>query len=115
MEEEGAAIGQREAADMRADGAREGSAFVPEELAFKQASGNCRAIHGHQASAPARTELVNRASDDFLSGASFARNQNGHVCGRNRFDEREDAAETSTAAHDCLHKRKFLAVLLTSA
>jgi hypothetical protein len=59
---------------------------VPEELAFSKAGGDCRAIHLHQTSVPAGAELVDRASDDFLAGAGFARNQNCRICGRNRFD-----------------------------
>src|SRR5271154_2296963 len=100
---------------MRVDGARKGSAFVTEELAFEKAGGDCRTIHLHQISVSAWAELVNRASDDFLSGASFARNQNCHIRGRNRFDERENATETPASTHNGLHKRKFLAVLVTSA
>src|ERR1700746_1433298 len=100
---------------MRVDGARKGSAFVSEELAFQKAGGDCRAIHLHQISVPAGAELVNRASDDFLTGASFASNQNCSTCGSNCFDLSEDLTETPTPAHDCLHKRKFLALLPASA
>ena len=45
-----------------------------------------RAIHLHQVSVPAGAELMNRTSYDFLAGASFARNQDGHICGPNCFD-----------------------------
>src|ERR1700688_3317567 len=100
---------------MRVDCARKGSAFVPEELAFEKAGGDCRAIHLHQIPVSTGAELVNRASDDFLAGASFARNQNCRTCGRNGFDLSEDPTETPTPAHDCLHKRKVLALRLASA
>jgi hypothetical protein len=59
---------------------------VTEELAFEKAGGDCGAIHLHQTSVPAGAELVNRASDDFLAGAGFARDQNCRICWRNRFD-----------------------------
>src|SRR5258707_11866563 len=97
---------------MGVDGARKGSAFVPEELAFKKAGGDCGAIHLHQTSVPAGAELVNRASDDFLAGAGLPRDQNCRIFWGNRFDYRENPTETPTSAHDCLHKWNLLALLL---
>jgi hypothetical protein len=58
---------------------------VPEEYAFEKTSGDCRAIYLYQTLVPAGTKLVNRASDDFLSGTGFARDQNCRIRGRNRF------------------------------
>src|SRR5260221_5441070 len=62
IEEQSAAIGQREAADMRVDGTRKGSAFVPEQLAFKKAGGGCRANYLHQGSVPAKAAIVKCAN-----------------------------------------------------
>ena len=70
---------------MRIDGARKGSAFVSEELAFEKAGGDRRAIHLHQTSVSAGAELVNRSSDDFLAGAGLAGDQNCRIRGCNRF------------------------------
>jgi hypothetical protein len=47
VEKESAAIRQREAANMRIDGARKGATFVPEELTFEKAGRHGRAVHLH--------------------------------------------------------------------
>ncbi len=44
VEEDGAVVGQFEAADALRDGAGEGAALVSEEFAFQQAGGNRRAV-----------------------------------------------------------------------
>src|ERR1700722_4622663 len=92
---------------MRVDGAGKGSAFVPEQFAFQQAGWDCCAIHLHQTSTPAGTELVNRASDELFPGAGFAANQDRHVGRGNGFHQREDAPEGSTSTHDGLDEGNF--------
>src|SRR5580698_7509217 len=100
---------------MSADGARKRSAFMSEELALQKAGRDRRTIHFHQASIATRTELVNRASDDFFAGAGFACDQNRHIGGSNRFDEREDAAKTGPPTYDRLHERNLLSIVLSNA
>jgi len=71
IEEESAAIRQCKTADVRINGARKGSAFMSEELAFEKAGGMA-------ASSPSRdfgfggAELVNRSRDDFLASAGLS-------------------------------------------
>src|ERR1700722_10196071 len=100
---------------MRTNGAGEGSAFVPEEFAFQEASWDRGAIHLHEASIPPGAALVNRASDHFLSGASFSRDEDCHVRGGDCLDEGEDATETPTSTYNCFDERKFFAIHPSSA
>src|ERR1700722_3651138 len=100
---------------MRTNAAAEDSAFVPEEFAFQEASWDRGAIHLHEASIPPRAALVDRASDHFFSGAGFARDEDCHVCGGDRLDEGEDAAETPAPTYNCFDERKSFAVHPSSA
>jgi hypothetical protein len=106
-------IRQREAADMRIDGARKGSAFVSEELAFEKPGWHRRAVHLDQISVSTGTELVNRARDDFLASAGFAGDQNSGVRGRYRLHFSEHWAQAAVAANDRLEERWPRAFWLT--
>src|SRR6202043_824773 len=75
IEEQSAAIRQREAADMRIDGARKGSTFVSEELAFEKPGWHRRAVQLAQISVSTGAELMNRSRDDFLTCAGLSGNQ----------------------------------------
>src|SRR6267154_1506161 len=74
IEEQSAAIRQREAADMRIDRARKGSTLVSEELAFQKPGWHRRAVHLDQIAVSTGAELVNRARDDFLACAGLSGN-----------------------------------------
>src|SRR5258708_13160669 len=97
---------------MGVDGARKGSAFVPEELAFKKAGGDCGAIHLHQTSVPAGAELLNCASGDFLSGARLPPDQNCRIFLRQRFRSREDPTEHPTSSPPFSPQRQPLPLTL---
>src|SRR5260221_7789169 len=98
---------------MRVEGARKGSSFVSEELAFKKAGGDCRAIHLHQSSVPAGGDLLNLPGGDFLAGNRLARNQNCRTSGPNCFVFSEGPTERPTLALSCLPQEKFLWLILT--
>src|SRR5437870_11733737 len=85
---------------MRIDGARKGSAFMSEELAFEKAGRHRRAVHLHQISASAGAELVNRSRDDFLAGASLSGNQDRCIRTCHGLHLTEDCAQAATRSEE---------------
>ena len=71
VQEQCAAVGSLEPPDGLRDRPGEGSALVTEEFAFEQTRRNRGAVDRDKALMPARTGLVNRLRDQFLSGAGF--------------------------------------------
>src|SRR6266850_8459732 len=112
IEEQSAAIRQREPADMRIDRASKGSAFVSEQLTFEKAGRHSRAVHLHQIAASARAELVNRSRYYFLAGAGLSGNQYGCIGARHRLYLTEDCAQAAAAPNDRLQERGFRAFRL---
>jgi hypothetical protein len=108
VEENGAAIGEFEAADFLVDGTGEGAAFVAEKLGFEQAGGNGGAIDFDEGAFTARAEIVDGAGDELLAGAGFAEDENGGRCRRDELDLGESALERSTVTDD-LFKIEFAA------
>ena len=74
-----------EAADLLRQGAGEGSSLVAEQLAFEQPGGNRGAVQADEGKIPPRTQAVDGARDQFLSGAGFAQDQHGGIGRRNHF------------------------------
>jgi hypothetical protein len=99
-------IRQRKAADVRSEGTRECSSFMPEKLGFEKACRHRRTVHLDQIPASAKAELVNRSCDDFLPSPGFASDQNSGVRRHYRFHFGEDWAQTAVAANDCLEERR---------
>ena len=62
-----------------------GAPLVTEELAFKQACGNCSAIHFHKWTLRSVAALVNSFCDDFLASSCFAIDQHRGVGGSHNF------------------------------
>src|SRR6266404_5138579 len=112
IEEQSAVIRQREAADMRIDGARKGSTFVSEELAFEKAGGHRRAVHLDQISVSTGAELVNRSRDDFLACAGLSGNQDGCVRAGHGLQLIENGAQAAAAPYDRVQERGFRAFWL---
>src|SRR5260370_34200996 len=71
IEEESAAIRQCKTADVRINGARKGSAFMSEELAFEKAGSHGGTVHLHQISASPGAEIVNPSRDDLPCGCGL--------------------------------------------
>jgi hypothetical protein len=69
IQEQGAAIGFRELADMAVGGAGEGSALVTEQDRLNQIVGNGAAIDRNERLAPPCAAAVNGARDHFLADA----------------------------------------------
>ena len=93
IEENGAAVGEFESADLLGNGAGEGSFLVAEELAFEQAGGDSGAVNLHEGSAVPAAEIVDGAGHAFLAGAGFAEEQDGRIGGGDGFHLFEDVAK----------------------
>ena len=70
-----AIVGQLEAALAVCGSAGESPFAVPEQLALDEVLGYCRTVDGHKVSRRAIGEIMQRACDDFLAGATLAGNQ----------------------------------------
>src|SRR5260370_39924895 len=82
VEEEGAAVGEFEAANFLTDGAGEGAALVAEELGFEQTARNGGAINFNEGAIAARTEIMDGAGEELLAGGGFAGAEGGRASGR---------------------------------
>src|SRR5579883_1573643 len=102
VEKQGAAVREFEAADFLGKGAGEGATFVAEKLGFEEPGRNRGTIDLDEGAFAARTEVVNGAGDDFLTGAGFALNQDRGPRRRSQFDLGESAAEDGAFADDFL-------------
>ncbi len=100
VEEEGAAIGEFEAADFALVCAGEGTAFVAKQFTFKQIVGERGAVDGDKRLVGAGGEAVERAGDEFFACAGGALDEDGGLCGGDLFDQFEDAADGFGAAND---------------
>ena len=67
VQEECPAIRFFKAADASTIGAREGTALMPEELAFEQRFGECRAVQLDEGLLGARTRMMNRGGNHLLA------------------------------------------------
>src|SRR6185437_11635006 len=74
VQKQGSSIGKFKTADLLADGSRESSLFVSEELAFQQARGNCRAVQFYEGSVFLLAQAVSGPCDQFLACARFTQN-----------------------------------------
>jgi hypothetical protein len=81
VEEEGAAVGELEAAGAARDGAGEGAALVAEELAFDQAGRDRGAVDLDEGLAAARGAEVEGAGDELLAGAALGGDEDGGGAG----------------------------------
>ena len=89
VQEQGAAVGLLEAADVALAGPGKGAGFVPEQLAFQQLGRHRGGVHGHERPACARRFTVQRARHQLLAGTGFAGNE--HV--ERRLRQPADGAE----------------------
>src|SRR3972149_1952750 len=79
IEEDGAAMGRLELADLELVGAREGPALVPEQLGFQEFPRHGGAVDLDEWPSPAGGEIVDRAGHQLLAGAGLARDEHGDV------------------------------------
>ena len=82
VEEEGAAVGELDAAAPARGGAGEGALLVAEQLALEQRLAERRAVDRDERARRARAPVVDGARRDLLAGAALAEQQHGRVGAR---------------------------------
>src|SRR5262245_30094739 len=95
VEKERASFGLFEAPGMPVLGAGEGPLLVAEQLRLDQLAWDCRHVDGDESAVAALAVSVQRAGDEFLAGAGFARDHDGEIGLR----------EPGNHAVDLLHRR----------
>src|SRR3989449_8348166 len=79
VEEDGAAVGGLELADLELVGTREGASLVTEQLALQELSRHGGAVDLDEWPSPAGGEVVDRPGDELLAGAGLTSDENGDV------------------------------------
>ena len=79
VEEDGAAVGGLELADLELVGTREGASLVTEQLALQELSRHGGAVDLDEWPSPAGGEMVDRPGDQLLAGAGLTSDENGDV------------------------------------
>ena len=79
VQEDGAAMGRLELADLELMGAGEGPAFIAEQLALEELPRHGRAVDLHVRAATPGGEMVDRARHEVLAGAGLARGEHRDV------------------------------------
>src|SRR5205085_5271713 len=90
VEEDGAAVGRLDQADLGRGGPGEGAALVTEELGLDEAGRNGAAIDGDPRGRRAWRTVMERPGDDLLSDAALAADENGNAVGGQDPDTRRD-------------------------
>jgi hypothetical protein len=110
VEEDGAAVSERELAFLGRRGARERAANVAEELRFEERFGNGGAIDPDQRHIALRAAIVNRARDQLLAGAGLAGDQHRALGLGNAFRALDDFLHHAAAADDAVVVELFVAL-----
>src|SRR5207253_9161559 len=79
VEEDGAAVGSLELADLELVGAREGASLITKQLALEELARHGGAVDLDERPRPAGREVVDRPRDQLLAGARLTRDENGDV------------------------------------
>ena len=99
VEEQRAAIGQREEALAIVDRAGERAAHVAEQLALEQRGGQRAGIDAHHRPIRAQRGVMDGARHQLLAGAALARHQHRRIGGRDLLDGGLDALHGRARAH----------------
>ncbi len=105
VDDDAAAVGLHEPADLTVERARKGTAFVAEQSRSDQARRHRRAIDHDKLAAGARAGAMDRARKDFLAGAGLAVDHHRHACARGLRGDRERAAEIGARPDDFLESQ----------
>src|SRR5204862_6502359 len=79
VEEQGAALGEFDAAKLAGVGAGEGSLLVAKEFVLQERFGNGRAIDSHERALRPGGELMDGAGEKLLAGSTLAEDQHRGV------------------------------------
>jgi len=99
VEEDRAAVGPLEAAELPFDGAGEGPLLMTKELAFEQRFRQGRTVDLHERLAGPQTVVVNRVGDQVLAGAGLTADQHGRVAVGDLLDQPVDLPHRVALAH----------------
>src|SRR5947208_15414634 len=95
VEEDGAAMGRLELADLELVGAGEGASLVTEQLALQQVPRHGGAVDLDEGPSPPGGEMVDRVGGELLAGAGLDRDDHGGI------DEARLAPERVRLQHLC--------------
>src|SRR5438093_13586888 len=82
VEEDGAAMGRLELADLELVGARESASLVTEQFALQQVPRHGGAVDLDEGPSPPGGGMVDRVGDELFAGAGLARDDHGDVGAR---------------------------------
>src|SRR5262249_58444172 len=102
VEEDGAAVGQLEAAHAAADGPGEGALFVAEQLALDQSGRQGGTVDRDEGFLLPPAAGMDRPRDEFLAGPRLARDENRGVRSRDAPDAVEDGRQSRALPDDLL-------------
>src|SRR6185295_9007191 len=102
IEEQGAAVGELELADLARHRAGEGTALVAEQLALEDVAGNGAAVDGQEAFVTAGARPVQRVGHQFLAGAAVADDEHAGAGGSHQPHLLEEVLHGRRAADDAL-------------
>ncbi len=100
VQKERASLRSLEGPRMGRDGAREGSALVPEELALREVGGHRAAVEDDERAPRAGAAFVQRAGEHVLAGAGLSDQRHGDVGPRDAFEHVEDLVHRRRASDD---------------
>jgi hypothetical protein len=106
VEEDRAAVGLLELADLLLGGAGERPLLVAEQLRLDQLLGDGRAVHLHEPLAAPQAVAVDRARHQLLADAALAEDQHGGVGRRRALDRVESPAQRRALAHHLVRARR---------
>src|SRR5262249_40306528 len=100
VQEERAAVGELEAADLLSDGVGEGSSLVAEELALEEGRWDGGTVDLDEGSLAAPAPVVDRACDQLLPRPGLTEDEHRRVGRRDGVDLPQDVPERATLAHE---------------
>ena len=103
VEEQRAAVGHLQLAELVAIGAGEAALHVAEQLRFQQRFGEAGAIDGHERAVGAQRVRVDLARDEILADAAFTGDQDLGVADRGALREPQHFGELRTASDNRIH------------
>jgi hypothetical protein len=103
VEEDRAAVGPLEPAELALDGPGEGPLLVAEQLAFEQGLGQGRAVDLDERLVRPQAVVVDRVGDEVLAGAALAADQHGRVAVGDLLDQPVDLLHRVARADHVVH------------
>ncbi len=101
IQEKGAAVALLELAHALVRGAGERAALMPEQFALQKVLRDRGAVDGDERFLASLAVPIDRAGDQFLARATFARDQRSRITHRELADEFEHVLHRLGPAHDC--------------